>query len=44
MNRLIVSFNKRTLVIEGKEYVIEPEIAKWIIHNTDIQVNYKGVE
>ena len=43
-SKLIVEFNKRTLVLDDKEYEIEPAVAKWIIHNTDIRVNYKGKE
>ena len=41
MNRLICEFGKRTLVLGDKKYEIEPELAKWLIHNTDIKVVYK---
>ncbi len=41
MNKLICEFGKRTLVLGDKKYEIEPELAKWIIHNTDIKVVYK---
>jgi hypothetical protein len=41
MKKLICEFNKRTLVLKDKEYQIEPEIAKWLIHNTDVKVAYK---
>lgn len=41
MNKLICEFGKRTLVLGDKEYEIAPEVAKYIIHNTDIRVVYK---
>lgn len=40
MKKLICEFNKRTLVLIDKEYEIEPEVAKWLIHKTDIKVVY----
>lgn len=54
MNKLICEFGKRsrsanapatrTLVLGNKKYEIDHEVAKYIIHNTDIRVVYKGKE
>lgn len=41
VKELLCEFNKRTLVLIDKEYQIEPEIAKWLIHNTDVKVAYR---
>lgn len=42
MTRLICEFKKRTLIINEKQYEIEPEVAKYLIHNVpELKVVYK---
>jgi len=42
MTRLICEFGKRTLIINEKQYVIEHEVAKYLVHNVpDLKVIYK---
>ena len=42
MTRLICEFGKRTLIINEKQYQIEHEVAKYLIHNVpELKVVYK---
>jgi hypothetical protein len=42
MTRLICEFKKRILIINEKQYEIEPEVAKYLIHNIpELKVVYK---
>lgn len=40
MTKLICTLGKRVLILNGIEYEIPHEVAKWIVHNTNIKVSY----
>jgi len=42
MARLICEFGKRTLIINEKQYEIQPEVARYLIHEVEnLKVIYK---